>query len=419
MTERRCPAEADAGVGPTVDAGPMREERVMTAISPQVLRAGTTALRSTYVYDLNRLRLRCRLVERLSVGRKRIFFATMANDHPEILACIRDSGLGVFVNSPLHLELVLGLGFEPAKIIYAASNMIAEEMQRCVAQRVNLVLDSLEQIHTLCDIASDVQIGIRLNVGSALDRTELRHDPSYRFGLVAEELPPAVDLATRRGIRIVGAHSYLGTDVMQPTVLLQGLERLGLAAAGLPDLRYLDVGGGFGVPDVLGDAEFDLWLYGRAAAELMRRHERRLGRPLELYIEPGRYLVADSGYFFVKVVECKVREDRVFVGTNGSVAEFPRPLVYPERARHPCEIVGADRDESTYRYPAFVCGNTTYSQDFLARDVALPLPRPGDILVFHNAGAYGRSMSTRFLGRQPVEEIVVETAAAPVLVQGR
>jgi diaminopimelate decarboxylase len=387
----------------------------VTNVPSDVLHAGVASTGPAYVYDLDRLRQRCRRLAALPFPRKRIFFATMANDHPEILACIRKERIGAFVNSANHLRLVLDAGFAPANVVYAASNMTPDEMTSCIELGVNLVLDSLGQLETLASLRlGDVEIGIRLNVGSALDKRHLRHDPSYRFGLIEDELPDALAIARRGRIRIGGAHSYFGTDIREPQLLLDGLQRLARTAAALPDLRYLDVGGGFGVPDADGEPEFDLEGYGKSAASLLRAIEDRLGHSLEIYIEPGRYLVSDCGFFFAKVIDRKIREDRVFVGTNASVAGFPRPLIYPEIAKHPCSIAGADMREP-HPLPLWICGNSTYSQDFLARGIALPLPECGETLVFRNAGAYGRSMLTRFLGKNTPAEIVIDRAAVNVV----
>ena len=390
----------------------------VSPIPPAALRAALDSPDSIYVYDLERLRRRCRMVTEMPIARKRVFFATMANDHPEVLACVRDCGLGVFVNSAYHLDLTLGLGFSPDRIVYAASNMAPDQLARCVELGVHLVLDSLGQLRSLSAVLADgaaaagpVDVGVRVNVGSALDGSELRLDPGYRFGLLESELPTAVATARRAGVRIVGLHCYFGTDVRRPEVLLHGLERLIGASGQVPDLRYLDVGGGFGVPEDLGAPEFDLATYQRGAAALLAAGTRGAREPVTLYVEPGRYLAADCGYYFVKVVDVKVRADRVFVGTNGSVAEFPRPLFYPERARHACEIVSPGASTTAHELPVFVCGNTTYSQDFLARGITLPLPVPGDTLVLHHAGAYGRSMATRFLGRSMPAEVVTDPGA--------
>jgi diaminopimelate decarboxylase len=336
----------------------------------------------------------------------------MANDHPTILSFVRDRGHGVFVNSPKHLRLAIELGFEPARIVYAASNMIPEEMHLCLKAGVRLILDSLGQLQTFSKIASrGAEVGVRLSVGSALDGNAIAEDPSYRFGLLPTEIPCAINITRSKGIRIVGAHSYFGTDLINPHILPAGLELLGQAAAMLPDLQYLDAGGGFGVSTTLHQPGFNMEQYGATIASIMHEHEQHCGRSLELVLEPGRYLVAKCGFFFIQVVDIKERRDRVFVGTNGSVAIFPRPLLYPERAIHPCEIVGSRNSDPPYEFPTYICGNSTYSRDFLARNIRLPLPEPGDTLVFHNAGAYCRSMITEFLGKDRPNEIMIDSAS--------
>ena len=131
-------------------------------------------------------------------------------------------------------------------------------------------------------------------------------------------------------------------------------------------------------------------------------------------VEPGRWLAAPIGWFFTRVVDIKRRPDRIFVGTTASVAQFPRPLVYPDKARHPCEIVHRTVARPVADRPIWLCGNSTYSRDFLARAVKLPEPQVGDLVAFHNAGAYCRSMLTRFLGKEIPGEITVNAAAHPM-----
>lgn len=379
-----------------------------------VLEAGTRGTAPAYVYDLSELDRRCAALEELPVERKSICFATMANDHPAVLRRIRELGHGVFVNSPLHLELALAAGFDPEQIVYAATNMLPDELASCVGAGVRLVVDSIGQIEALAEAGGGGQdIGLRVDVGSAIEGDAIERNPLYRFGVEPWELAHAVRVARRAGIRITGVHAYFGTDLRSPDVLLDGLDRLCEAAALVPDIEFVDVAGGLGVG--IGE-EFDLDRYGRLAAGIIEVHERRLGRQIELVIEPGRYLAATCGWFFVTVVDVKERYDRTFAGTNGSVANFPRPLLYPDRAVHPCAIVGRELD-CPHAKPLYVCGNSTYSRDFLARDVALPLPAPGDRLVFGQAGAYCRSMITEFLGKPRPGEVVLEDR--PALVAAR
>jgi diaminopimelate decarboxylase len=375
-------------------------------VPPHVLAHALCVDDPVYVYDLAVLRQRLARLEALPIRRKRIHFATMANDNPQVLSEIAAAGHGVFVNSARHLALALSAGFEPGRVIFASSNMTAAEMRHCHNCGVHLVLDSLAQVETFDGLASPgTAVGVRVNVGSAIDNPEIGDEPSYRFGLLPAELKTAVERVRR--LRICGVHSYFGTDIMAPATLAEGLRRLARVAASLSDLSYVDSGGGLGVPEDPDAPEFDLDAYGRVVAAELAELESRLGRPIELVIEPGRWLVAPIGWFFARVVDIKRRPDRIFAGTSASVAQFPRPLVYPERARHACEIVTCERPRALADRPVWLSGNSTYSRDFLARAVTLPEPEIGDLIAFHHAGAYCRSMVTRFLGKEMPAEITL------------
>ena len=378
----------------------------MTIPAP-ILGSARAAKRPVYVYDLAVLHARLRLLEALPLRRKRIHFATMANDHPQVLAAVSGAGHGIFVNSLAHLALARSVRVPLNRIIFAASNMSREEMIACIAADVHVVLDSLGQVAAFDALARPgTPVGIRVNVGSAIESPDLQDEPSYRFGLLPAEVPAAVKNVTN--LRIVGVHAYFGTDIMDPSVLLTGLGRLARVGETVPDLEYVDGGGGFGIADDPAVTPFDLDAYGRGAAAIMNSLEARLRRRVTLIIEPGRWLAAPSGWFFTRVVDVKERHDRIFAGTTGSVAQFPRMLVYPERARHPCQIVDAEGRACAAK-PVWFSGNSTYSRDYLARGVAIAMPQVGDLVAFHHAGAYCRSMLTRFLGKEQPDEILLDT----------
>jgi diaminopimelate decarboxylase len=388
----------------------------MGRVAAHIVAAGTAKDRPTYVYDLAALRSRCAQISALPLPRKQIFFATMANDHPDVIDTVRGSGLGVFVNSRKHLDIALATGVAPKQVLYASSNMIDEEMRYCAGLGVRVVLDSVDQVRRFGVVAGpDREIGLRVSVGF-VDGPAVQDDPGYRFGVLPDELPAAVALAREYGLRIGGVHSYFGTN-LSAAPLVEGIGRLTEVAATLPDIAFVDAGGGFRV-SMPNEPLFDFETYGAGVRAHLDRLELRVGRPVEYLLEPGRYLAASCGYFFLTVVDVKQRADRVFVGTNGSVAVFPRPLMYPDRAEHPCGVVGREPLEPPDPRPVFVCGSSTYSQDFLARGVRLPLPRVGDTLVFGHAGAYCRSMMTRFLGKdRPVEVVVDGSSSATTLTE--
>jgi diaminopimelate decarboxylase len=383
-------------------------------VPAHIVAAGTAKDRPTYVYDLATLRSRCAEIGALPIRRKAVYFASMANDHPQVIDCIRRAGHGIFVNSRKHLDIALSCKVRPERVLYASSNMVNEEMCYCADLGVRVVLDSVEQIRRFGMVAGPGhEIGLRVSVGFA-DAHTVRDDPGYRFGVLPDELPAAVAAGGERGLRIGGVHSYFGTN-LSAAPLVDGIGRLVDAAATIPDIAFVDAGGGFGVP-MPQEPLFDFDAYARGVRAHLKILERRVGHTVEFLLEPGRYLAASCGYFFVTVVDVKQRADRVFVGTNGSVAVFPRPLLYPDHAEHPCSIVGRDPLEPPDHRPIYVCGSSTYSQDFLARGVRLPLPQIGDTLVFGNAGAYCRSMVTRFLGKDRPIEVVLDGPSSSVTV---
>lgn len=374
-----------------------------------VREAALTQRGPVYVYDLGLLRARLRRLAALPVRHKRIHYATMANDHEIVLREIAASGTGIFVNSSAHLEQALRAGVAPNDIVYAASNMNNAVLSRCVETGVHIVLDSLDQV-AMCDaLAPDgFRVGLRVNAGSAVDGNTLAHEPGYRFGVLPHELAQAVSLPRR--LEIVGLHCYFGTDIMDHRLLLDGLERLAELAHMLPGLAYIDGGGGFGICDDGSGQEFDLEAYGDGAARIMHRLSQAYGRSIDLALEPGRWLTAPIGWFFATVVDVKARDDRIFAGVDASVAQFPRMLIYPDKAHHPCVVLGKETAPLA-RLPVWVSGNSTYSRDFLARAVNLPDLAPGDVIAFANAGAYCRSMRTRFLGKDEPAEIVLGARA--------
>lgn len=372
---------------------------------PSVRKAALVRNGPSYVYDLALLRARLKRITELAQVPARVHFATMANDHEAVLREIATTEIGAFVNSPAHLDLALRAGFSPRKIVYAASNMSDAALRHCIAAGVHLVLDSLSQIEA-CDALApeETRVGLRVNAGSAIEGPALAFESGYRFGVLPHELAQAVTLPRR--LKIVGLHCYFGTDILDYRVLLKGLNQLAQLSHALPDLAYIDGGGGFGVADDDSVCEFNLEAYIEGAASIMRALSEERRRPIELVLEPGRWLAAPIGWFFATVVDVKRRDDRIFAGVNASVAQFPRMLIYPEKARHPCLVLDKETEPAA-SVPVWVAGNSTYSRDFLARAERLPEPAPGDVIAFGNAGAYCRSMRTRFLGMDDPAEIVL------------
>jgi diaminopimelate decarboxylase len=197
---------------------------------------------------------------------------------------------------------------------------------------------------------------------------------------------------------------YAGTNTLRATRFVECLDRLIAASDLLPDLEYLDLGGGFGVAYKEDRSRLDLHSLG---VDLSRRFEslsKRRGRAVRLMIEPGRALVARAGTLLMKVVSVKQRGGRRYVGVDSTVGNIVVESVY--HSYHRIEAL-APRGEPL-EIPTDVCGNTTHSRDYLGRSCRLPELAPGDILALCDAGAYGYAMSSHFLNRPRPAEVVID-----------
>jgi diaminopimelate decarboxylase len=171
----------------------------------------------------------------------------------------------------------------------------------------------------------------------------------------------------------------------------------------LPDLEYVDVGGGFGVNYEQPREPFRIGDVGAAIVERMECLSARRGRRIRLCLEPGRILVAQAGWLLMTVVSVKTRGNRRFVGVDSTVGNIVVESVY--HPRHAIEAIA--NAGPMLPIPTDVCGNTTHSRDFLARSCRLPELRPGDLLALRDVGAYGYAMSSHFLNRPRPAEVVL------------
>ncbi len=358
--------------------------------------------RPFYLYDTQQLRESCRRFLALPYGPSEIFFATMANARPRFLEVVRQEGLGVFVNTAGHLDRALTVGFDPHQVVFAASGMSDELMGRIQASGAHVNLDSMGQVARWRALFPGHPFGIRCNIGASVKARETRGGyfvgPQSRLGLNQAELE-----AVAGSTDIHGLHLYVGTDILDLGYFEACYRALADLVPRFPALRYLDLGGGFGVPGP-GQRPFDFEGYGDLVSTVMDNASHAAGSPLVLVLEPGRVIGAEAGVFVCRVTDVKQRGDRQLVGVNGSSAQFPRPLLYPDNAWHPHTLLPSDGREPRATVPSQVFGCSTYSRDFLVWDGELPPARPGDLVLLGQAGAYCASLHTAFLGFPPALE---------------
>lgn len=351
-----------------------------------------------YVYDQAILLATIqRIAQAVPYESKQFHFASVTNGNIALLQIFRQCGWGLHANTPGDVVLGLQAGFAPEQIVYSGSNLNREEMRQMLAWRIGKMnLDSLSQLELLCELyrsdpSHTPQIGFRLNLPEITGHN--------RIGISPEELLQAVDIAANVGLKVSGIHFYRGTGTNVTTAFTESIARVIEVGQQLPTWEYLDFGGGFGYPYREGQSGFSWEEFG---AELSHQLQE-LARPIKLIIEPGRAAIAACGTLLARVVSVKWQGEKQIVGVDTSVANIAVLSVHGGYRE-----VRALKDATGTLHQTDLCGNTTFSRDYLGRNCALPKLAVNDIVAILDVGAYGYAMASHFLHRPRPAEVLLE-----------
>jgi diaminopimelate decarboxylase len=375
-----------------------------------------------YVYDADRLRTTIEQITRsIPYPGTQFRFASVTNGNVALLQIFRDANWGLHANTPGDIYLGLTAGFASDRIVYSGSNLDRAEMAQVLQWGINtLNLDSVAQVQLCGEVYQQLaatisapQLGLRLNLPELTGES--------RIGVHPDEFPTAMSIAKSAGLKIEGLHFYRGTGTNATKAFTQVIDRLLSIAELLPDCHYLDFGGGFGYP-YKGGVGFDWANFGAAVTARLERLNlgidnpnslaQVLGKRIELIIEPGRAAIASCATLLATVVSVKWQNDspketlreRQIVGVDTTVANFSVPAVHGGYR----EIVAVNPSDADLLYTTDICGNTTYSRDYLGRNCQLPQLAIGDIIAILDVGAYGYAMSSHFLHRPRPAEVLLE-----------
>lgn len=355
-----------------------------------------------YVYDANYLRQTIRhITQAIPYPHTQFCFASVTNGNISLLQIFRDACWGLHANTPGDIYLGLQAGFSPQQIVYSGSNLNQEEMRQVLSWGVStLNLDSLAQLQLCCDAYQFLPAASKpqsLRLGLRLNEPTLTGDS--RIGVRPQEFPAAIALTKSAQLKLSGLHFYRGTRTNATAAFTQVIESILAIAQQLPDWQYLDFGGGFGYLYQHQGATFNWNQFGQALTEQLQK----LGRSIELVIEPGRAAIAGCAVLLTTIVSVKWQDHKQLVGVDTTVANLSVPSVHGGYRK----IVALTAPLSDSLYTTDVCGNTTYSRDYLGRNCQLPQLAVGDILAILDVGAYGYAMSSHFLHRPRPAEVLL------------
>jgi diaminopimelate decarboxylase len=323
----------------------------------------------------------------------RIYYAMKSNRFAPLLCHIRQlGGIGIDACSPREVALARSVGFAESEISFtgtAVSDRDLETIARFPGVHVNC--DSVSSVRRLGSMSPGRSIGLRINPGVGVgyrDNPLVRYSGSRptKVGIYEGSLDEALEEARKHALDVRGIHVHAGCGYLTPQLEDWGrvLDSVVALLARLDEPRFVNVGGGLGIPLIEDDEPLDLDLWASVLAEKLEK------TGVEIWIEPGDFIVKDAG---VLVLEVNTVEDRLgdrFVGVDGGFNIHIEPAFYGL----PLEVVPVRESGSTELWNANVVGNINETHDVFAADVRLPEIREGQFLAFLNAGGYGSSMSS-------------------------
>ena len=347
-----------------------------------------------------------------------IHYACKANSNVHIMALLRALGADAETVSPGEVSLALRAGFEPRQIIHTCSNMSDRELRFLIEHNILVNLDSLSQVRRYGQFSAALRPGggaavsLRINtdLGAGHHPHVITGGPASKFGIHASQLDQAREIAAKHGLRFVGVHQHIGSNVLEAAVLIEAMHALLREAPRFPELEFVDFGGGLGVPYRPEEKPLDMAWLGPQISGLFTDFCQAYGRRLRLILEPGRYLVAEAGTLLASVTECKSTPFATFVGLDTGFNHLVRPAMYG--AYHP--VVNASRVKGPEETVS-IAGNLCESGDVFARERRMTRCREGEVLAILNSGAYGYVMSSNYNARPRPAEVLVHAGQARLI----
>lgn len=356
---------------------------------------------SVYVYDLEALQ---GAIDRLCLLKNvnKIYYSVKANNYPEILRTVYRSGLNFECVSPGEIDLLLDLfpEIDPSRLLFTPNFAPRAEYEYALQKKLWLTLDNLHPLRHWGDSLAGSEVFLRLDTGKGRGHHQhVRTAGVYsKFGIPLNELAEARQLAEACGVNVVGLHAHSGSGILRSKTWQDIAHVLLSAAREFSNVRYLDLGGGLGVPERIGQTPLDVEAVDEGLSEI-----RTLWPDCELWLEPGRYLVAEAGVLLVRVTQTKGKGEVRYVGVNTGMNSLIRPALYG--AYH--EVVNLSRWGEPAANVVNIVGPICETGDRLGNDRLLPKCREDDVLLIANAGAYGHVMSSQYNLREPAGETTI------------
>lgn len=371
-----------------------------------------------YVYDRDLLRSRVSELRAALPGNIELHYAMKANPMPAVVGFMAGLVDGIDVASAGELKIALDAGTKPSDISFAGPGKRNSELRQAVAAGVLINVESFREVDILAEISQDLElparVAVRVNPDFELKGSGMKMGGGPKqFGVDAELVPELLENIGKKKLAFEGFHLFAGSQNLKPESICESQQKsyelaLALSSHAPSPVRFLNLGGGFGIPYFPGEKRLDLAPIGNNLKQLSNRANTDFPEAT-LVIELGRYLVGEAGVYVSRIVDRKVSRGQTFLVLDGGLnhhlsasGNFGQVI----RKNYPVAIGNRMNTDNTET--ASVVGPLCTPLDLLADRMTLAKATPGDLVVVYQSGAYGASASPqRFLGHPEVIEVLV------------
>jgi len=358
-----------------------------------------------YVYDLSIIQNQFKELKNgfRNIKNFKINFAAKSLSNISILKFMKKLGAGLDTVSIEEVKIGLICGFNNEDITFTPNGVSFNEIEEAYNLKVKINLDSLESIKDFSKKYSSYPISIRVNpniLSGGNKNVSVGHDES-KFGIPLDYLDEIAGMENKKNIIIEGIHIHTGSDIVELDNFQEAFKKIFLVAKKFKNVKILNFGGGLKIPYFEGDSKTNILNLSNSIKKLINDNSFVTENNLKIILEPGKFLVGESGYFLTKVNYVKKTPNKVFVQLNSGFNHFIRPIFY-DSYHEIINITNPNDKEYEYDVVGYVC-----EQDNFALKRKISNVRKGDILCFKNAGAYCSSMSSNYNSRiKPAEACI-------------
>jgi diaminopimelate decarboxylase len=375
-----------------------------------------------YVYNENLIRERCgELKGLISYADFTVNYSPKANSNLEILKIVRSEGLQVDAMSPGEIYVNLLAGYKPDQIFFISNNVSKEEFLYAIKAGVKISVDSLSQLELYGRINPGGKVSFRLNPGHGDGHHEKvkTAGKNTKFGIEMSGIPEVKRILKEYNLKLTGINHHIGSLFMDSDAYLRSAANTLSIARQFEDLEFIDLGGGFGIPyeKQANQSRLNLQDLGSRLSDMVTKWVADYGKQVEIKIEPGRYIIAESCILLGEVNAVKKNYNIKYIGTDLGFNVLIRPVMY--NSHHDVEIyrnsdIASDKEEMVR-----IVGNICETGDIMAKDRVLPEIFENDVLGILDSGAYGYSMSSNYNNRLRPAEVLIESGGYARLIRRR